>query len=144
MENEKRVVARFRASKVVKGYLKAFSDETGAVIVEDTQSRMEHSIPVEDLKAVFFVKTFEGFSEYREKKIYGIRDNIGRKVYLKFYDGESLVGFLEEKVPPEKIFNLTKPDPNTRGFYMIPVDADCNNNRVFAVWNSIKDMTTFP
>src|SRR3989337_763756 len=114
MENAKRVVARFKASKVVKGYLKAFSDETGTVIVEDTKSLMEQSIPVEDLKAGFFVKTFEGFREDRAKKIYGIRDNIGRKVYLKFYDGESLVGFLEEKVTPEKIFNLTKPDPNTK------------------------------
>ncbi len=144
MENNERVVARFKASKLVKGYLKSFSDDSGAVIVEDTKSRAEHSIPVEDLKAVFFVKSFEGSSLYRERKIYGIRENIGRKVYLKFYDGESLVGFLEEKVPPEKILNLTKPDPNTKGFYMIPVDADCNNNRVFAVWNSIKDMTTFP
>lgn len=144
MENTKRVVARFKASKVVKGYLKAFSDETGAVIVEDTRSRMEHNIPVEDLKAVFFVKSFEGSSVYHERKIYGIRENMGRKVYLKFDDGESLVGFLEEKVPPEKIFNLSKPNPIARGFYMIPVDADCNNDRVFAVWNSIRDMTTFP
>jgi hypothetical protein len=144
MENEERVVARFKASKVMKGYLRSFSDEAGSVIVEDTKSRAAHSIPVEDLKAVFFVKSFEGSSQYRERKIYGIRENIGRKVYLKFHDGESLVGFLEEKVPPEKIFNLTRPDPNTKGFYMVPVDADCNNKRVFAVWDSIEDMTTFP
>lgn len=144
MATDPKIVARFKTSKVIKGYMMGFTGDTRAVVLEDPSNGTKNSIPVDDLKALFFVKSFEGSSAYRERKRYGIRENLGRKVYLKFYDGESLVGFLEQRIDPEKIISFTKSDPSTKGFYMIPVDSECNNDRVFAVWNAIQDVTTFP
>jgi hypothetical protein len=96
------------------------------------------------LKAIFYVKTFEGSKEYKEKKIYGVGKKLGRKVFVKFRDGEKLVGFLEADVPPDKVLSFLKSDGSKKGFFLVPVDRDCNNTRVFAAWNAIDDITTLP
>jgi hypothetical protein len=41
---------------------------------------------------------------YKECKAVGIRKNSGNKVFIKFHDDESLVGFIEGEVPWDKVF----------------------------------------
>ncbi len=98
-----KVVARFNDGRVIKGYLKDFSLDKDFIIIEGIEKKIEkkkeHKIPVEELKALFFVKSFEGDSSYREKKAYGLRKSAGRKVFIRFNDGESLVGFVEGELP---------------------------------------------
>ena len=144
MEDIQRVVVRFTDGKILKGHVRNFSANEIFVLLEEVGTRTEQSIPIEELKAIFFVKTFEGVSGYRDKKVYGIRKNIGRKVYIRFNDGESMVGFLDGEIPWKKGFFLSKPDSKHRGFFLIPVDADSNNIRVFVVGTAIKDITLMP
>lgn len=139
-----KVVVRFNSGKVLKGYVRNFRTDLSVVILEEVGTNIEHRIPINELKAIFFVKTFEGDSEHRERKTYGIRESIGRKVYIRFADGESLMGFIEGEIPWEKGFFLSKPSEKAKGFFLIPVDSESNNIKVFVVGSAIKDLTIMP
>ena len=76
--------------------------------------------------------------------MFGIRENIGRKVYIRFNDGESMMGYLEGDIPWEKGFYLSKPASALKGFFLVPVDVDSNNKKVFVISSSIKDITLMP
>jgi hypothetical protein len=144
MEDIHRVVVRFSNGKILKGYVRNFVANEIFVLVEEVGTQTEESIPINELKAIFFVKTFEGVSGYRDKKAYGIRQGTGRKVYVRFNDGESMIGFLEGEIPWKKGFFLSKPNSKVKGFFLIPVDSGSNNIKVFIVGSSIKDITLMP
>ena len=139
-----KIVLRFNTGKILKGYITDFTAYTDIVVVQDSETDEEHKIPIIELKAIFFVKTFEGDRSRRDKKMYGISENVGRKVYIRFNDGESMMGFLEGDIPWEKGFHLAKPSGALKGFFLIPVDVDSNNKKVFVVNSSIKDITLLP
>jgi hypothetical protein len=144
MEHMQKIVLRFNTGKILKGYIGDFTAYTDIVAVQDAQTDEEHKIPIIELKAIFFVKTFEGDRSRRDKKMYGISQNVGRKVYIRFNDGESMMGFLEGDIPWEKGFYLSKPASTLKGFFLVPVDGDSNNKKVFVVNSSIKDITLLP
>lgn len=139
-----KVVARFNDGRIIKGYLKDFSANKDFILIEGLERKKKHKIPVEELKALFFVKTFEGDSEYKEKKAYGLRKSAGRKVFVRFNDGESLVGFVEGELPWKKGFFLSKSEADNKGFFLVPVDEETNNIKIFVVGSSIKDITSIP
>lgn len=140
-----KIVLRFNTGKLLKGFIGDFTAYTDIVVVHDAVTDEEHKIPIVELKAIFFVKTFEGDRLYRDKKMYGISENVGRKVYIRFNDGESMIGFLEGDIPWEKGFHLSKKSASAlKGFFLIPVDSDSNNKKVFVVNSSIKDITLLP
>jgi len=136
-----RVVARFRDGRLLKGFLNNFTIESDVIILRDQITKTESRVSIGDLKALFFVKDFEGSSKHVERKVFGIRKNQGRKVFIKFVDKESLVGFIEGEVPWDKGFSLAKLGKKAKGFYFTPVDGDCNNERVFVVGSAIENVT---
>jgi hypothetical protein len=84
---------RFLDGKTLKGHLVDFSETAGEVTLKDYGTEGVHAVPVAGLKAIFFVKSFEGGREY------GIRKTKGSRIFVKFTDGEDMVGFLEGDVP---------------------------------------------
>jgi len=140
MAGEERVVARFNDGRVLKGYTKGFTAESAFVVIDEAGSGKEHRIAVADLKAVFFIKSFEGNKTHREKKAFGASAHDGHKVYIKFSDQESLVGFVEGEIPWDRGFFISR-DSKAKGFFLIPVDRDCNNMKVFVVGTSVEDVT---
>ena len=44
----------------------------------------------------------------------------------------------------KKGFFLSKPDKRIKGFFLIPVDSDSNNIKVFVVGSAIRDITLMP
>jgi len=141
MANEERIVARFNDGRVLKGYTRDFTAESDFFLLDEIGSGKEHRIAVADLKAVFFIKSFEGNKEYRERKAFGVSAHDGHKVYIKFSDQESLVGFVEGEIPWEKGFFVSRDGGRAKGFYLIPVDRDSNNVKVFVVGTSVEDVT---
>ena len=144
MEHIEKVVLRFINGKILKGYIKDFTAYADIAVIQEVETDKDHGIPIQKLKAIFFVKTFEGNSAHSDKKLFGIRENIGRKVYIRFNDGESMMGYLEGDIPWEKGFYLSKPTGALKGFFLVPVDVDSNNKKVFVVSSSIKDITLMP
>ncbi len=141
MRREERVVARFVDGRVLKGYMKKFSAEADSIDISEVGSGKEHHIPTVDLKALFFIKSFEGNSKHRDKKAFGVSGHKGKKVYIKFNDRESLMGFVEGTIPWEKGFFLSNSARHAKGFFMQPVDGDGNNEKVFIVGTSVEDVT---
>jgi len=142
MGTEERVAARFNNGKVLKGYVKDFTADSEMVFLDDAASGMNHIIPINDLKALFFIRTFEGDREYRDKKAFGLSPSKGRKVFIKFKDKESLIGFIDGEVPFQKGFTLAKPDgTEDTGFFLAPSDNDSNNIKVFVVGSAIENVT---
>lgn len=76
---------------------------------------------LKDLKAVFFVKDFEGDPSYEPRKSFEQVQAPGKKLKVKFRDGETLVGTTQAY------------HPNRVGFFIIPVDPDENTIRAFVV-----------
>ncbi len=144
MQTDDKVVLRFLNGGLMKGHLKEFSQDAQEIVFEALVKDGVKKIPANDLKAIFFVKTFEGDREYREKKKYGIRKKEGRKIFVKFKDGESMVGYLQGEMPWDKGFFLSKPDNKRTGFFLVPVDEDSNNLKIFVVRSSVKDITALP
>lgn len=139
-EGEK-IVARFRDGRILKGFVRNFSVESDTVILRDQKTNKESRIPIDELKALFFVKDFEGSREHVERKVFGIRKNLGRKAFIKFIDKESLVGFIEGEIPWDKGFSLAKLGQRAKGFFLTPVDGDSNNEKVFVVGGAIENVT---
>jgi len=47
-------------------------------------------------------------------------------------------------VPWERGFFLSKKDSDLKGFFLLPVDEDTNNIKVFVVASSVDDVTVVP
>lgn len=141
---QERSVVRFNDGSILKGYLRVFSPDIDEVVLREVKTDVVRTLRVADMKAVFFVKSFEGDFDYREKKSYGIRKPTGNRVFVKFKDGERLVGFLDGKVPWEKGFFLSRKENDGKGFFLLPVDEDTNNIKVFVISSSVDDVTVVP
>jgi small nuclear ribonucleoprotein (snRNP)-like protein len=144
MNRRERVVLRLSDGNVLKGYLNGFSPKADEVVLADAATSETHRVAVAGLKAIFFVRSFEGDSKHKEKKTYGPARSRGNRVYIKFKDGESLVGFLDGDVPWEKGFFLSRSGSDGKGFFLLPVDEDANNRKVFVLSSSVADVTVVP
>ncbi len=123
------LVVRYADGTVLKGYSADFDPEKPSfhlVPTEYDQGDEGIEVRVKDLKAVFFVRRFEGDPDYNESKdLYAARPPGTRKVTVEFEDGEVLVGY------------TTGYDPSRPGFFFSPLDPRSNNLRVFAVFAAV-------
>jgi len=140
MGEDEKVVARFRDGRMAKGHVIRFSIESDTIVLKNEQSGEEGPVAIEELKAIFFVKSFQGFREHVEKKSFGTRRPAGRRVFVKFHDKETLVGCIEGTIPWDKGFSLAKLGEKVKGFFLIPVDGDSNNIKIFVVGTAIQDI----
>jgi hypothetical protein len=144
MADSEKIVLRFLDGTILKGYLEEFSEEATSLTVRAVGMERGSVVDVDDLKAIFFVKTFEGNSRYHEKKSYGIRKPKGNRTYVKFNDGEDMVGFISGEVPWDKGFFLSGHKGKVKGFYLLPTDKASNNNKVFIYTKAVRDVTVVP
>ena len=118
-----KVVVACLDGRRLKGYVYDFSalkESFNLVPQEDPLHEKGAHVEMKDLKAVFFVKDFIGNSEYHEDPL-AESPMHGRKIEVTFHDGEKFVG-KTEGYNPQKL-----------GFFMIPGDVKCNNERIFVV-----------
>lgn len=123
-----RVVARFADGRMLKGTTQDFAPAKDAfhVILSDGGARPIR-VPVDELKAVFFVKDLLGNPGYHETKDFD-GPVIGRKLHVTFTDGEVLVGASQAY------------QPDRPGFFLVPADPRSNNDRVYVVRKAVKDV----
>lgn len=84
-------------------------------------------VPLMNLKAVFFVKDFEGDPDYRERTD-AERSGLGKRIEVEFKDGETLVGYSQGYTP------------NRPGFFIFPADPESNNDRIFVLTAATKSV----
>ncbi len=125
-----KVIVRTRDGRVIPGF--ANPDRIKKTLKIITQQGKEQTFSMDKLKAVFFVKDFQGNSEYDEIKFLN-KQSVSSMIWVRveFFDGEVLEG---------KILNnmelISSP-----GFYLSPSDQDTNKKRVYVVKSSLKNFT---
>ena len=132
-----KVVARFKDGSLIKGETSDFSPlknyfhlelVSGVKIKIEIEKLKVVEIDVSKLKAAFFVKDFDGNKDRQD----AYEDEIpgaGKKVEVKFNDGEVVVGFAMSY------------SPERHGFFLSPADLKGNNERIFVVKSATEKVT---
>lgn len=132
---ENKVVVRFRDGRIVKGYTYDFHPHREVFHVTETQYAKE-VIEVSNslMKAVFFVKTFEGNKDHKGPDDFSresLKNAHGLKIKVTFSDGEVMYGATNGYAPQRK------------GFFVLPADKESNNDRVFIMKDSTVAVETW-
>jgi hypothetical protein len=117
------VVARFVDGGKIKGVTHDFSATKPEFHVFSRGDESSKALPVvmKDLKAVFFVKSYDGEKCRIEYKLFDRANVQARKIFVRFKDGEFMVGFTMGY------------NPAKQGFFLTPADPDSNNKRIYVV-----------
>src|SRR5512133_755186 len=125
-----KVVVRYKNGTVKKGTTLDFAPNRTVFTlnVEPPAPDGPVTINFDDLKAVFFVHSFQGNREYHEQKLRIPEGTIGRRYLLTFTDGETLRGTALG-------VNLSR-----HGFLLFPADPGSNNKRIFVMHSAVKEL----
>ena len=117
------VVAHFLDGRVLKGTTQDFSPTKPGfhLFPSDAHSPRGVTVPLETLKAVFFVRDFAGNRQHADHGEFSQERGQGRRVRVRFRDGEVLAGFTAGYAPGKL------------GWFLVPADPASNNERVFVV-----------
>jgi hypothetical protein len=125
-----KVAAHFVDGRILKGLALDFrrSQPTFLLRLRDVAGPGETiSIRLADLKALFFVKEFEGDPNYRAPAGTDRTSLLEQRVRVRFNDGEVLRG-----TSPSR-------DLGGAGFFLIPMDPRSNNRRIFVVTANVAE-----
>jgi small nuclear ribonucleoprotein (snRNP)-like protein len=114
-----KVVVRLKDGTVVKGKTNDFFPNKPQFHLTTVEGFIDE-YHLDELKALFFVKDYDGDSSYS----YSYSDVItggGRKVKVSFVDGEEMVGYTQG-------YSQNRP-----GFFITPADLGGNNEKVFVM-----------
>jgi len=120
-----RVVAHFQDGRLLKGFTSDFLPAKEHFHISADQAppgTRPIEVMVRDLKALFFVRTFEGNPKNRSRSEAATgRPGAGRAIRVVFRDGEIMGGSTQG-------YDKSRP-----GFWLVPADSGSNNERCFVV-----------
>ena len=121
MREMQKIVIHYRSGRTVRGRMRFFEDVRSSVIAEDLAGH-PLTVPFDEIKAIFFVKEYEGSEEEHEaarpEGVPGGRDR-GHPVAVRFPDGEIIEG------------SVSLFPPTGAGFYLTPRGRHGNNRAIF-------------
>jgi len=115
-----KIIVRYPDGKILKGTTADFSPNKSKFHLIELDSSKSLEIELADIKAVYFVKSYEGKKGY-PKKIDGVRIGMGKKIRVHFKDKETLIGYTQAYSPKKDIF------------IVFPADAESNNEKVVVI-----------
>lgn len=117
------VVAHFLDGRVLKGMTQDFAPHKPTFHLFPSHGAPSRgvTVPLDQLKAVFFVRTFDGNRQHAGHDTFRVERGQGKRVLVTFVDGEVLAGFTSG-------YAAGKP-----GWFMIPADPQSNNERVYVL-----------
>ena len=123
------VVVAYRDGRRLKGSTFDFLPTRDKFHLESVDKEVR-LIDFAELKAVFFVRDLEGDPARAKRNEFPEGARLpGRKVNVYFQDGELVAGTTQGY------------DPRRPGFFLLPADAESNNQRVFVVAAAVKEIT---
>ena len=120
---------------MTKGFSRDFDPARDSfhIVRREGQVAASQEIRLEDLKALFHVKTWgrkdkhagmvAGFPAAKRASKGGVGPLV--KTVIEFYDGEKIFGYSLDY------------DPNRRGFYVVPADPADNNRTIYVVHSAL-------
>jgi hypothetical protein len=130
------VVARYRDGRTIKGTTYDFGPQKKAfhVVPLGEERGKVSEVLLSELKAVFFVKSLEGKQNHSLSRevIEEKAEPAGlMKVKITFFDGETLVGTTHG-------YALER-----EGFFIVPLEGDSNNLRIFVISKAVQQVDTW-
>lgn len=113
------VVARYLDGRIVKGLTTDFHPGSDSFHINDGSEVPPERVTTDRLKAVYFVRSLEGNTEYRDHREFPETRAVRTKLWLEFDDGERMAAW-----PVSAALGR-------RGFYVLPTDIDSNLERVY-------------
>jgi len=125
-----KVVVRYKNGAVIKGTTSDFAPNHTSFTLSAVPPAPSGPVTVsfDELKAIFFVHSFEGNRQYHEQKLRIPEGTIGRRYLLTFTDGETMRGTALG-------VNLSR-----NGFLLFPSDPGGNNKRIFVMHAAVKEL----
>jgi hypothetical protein len=116
----RKVILRYLDGSVLRAYAPLFKEGSDPVPAADI-SGIPLIVPLSQLKAVFFVRTFTGHPDYDGPATLDAMSSqgSGRLVLVRFSDGERVLGEVHEKTD------------TARGFYLTVLDPEDNNLLIY-------------
>lgn len=124
------VVARFTDGRVLKGTTHDFSPSKAVFHLHGVCDATARGllVPLASLKALFFVKSYEGNAKHVENLDFAAAAGQGRRIVVTFIDDEVVAGF------------TTGYAKDKQGFFVVPADPRSNNARIYVVTASVKSV----
>lgn len=130
---QNKIVVRYQDGRLLKGITNDFfpnKDLFHLVPMAAPPGSKPLELHTTSLKAVFFVKEFDGNPNYDDKKEFDpAKSSVGRKIRVVFKDGELMVG------------TTTGYQPDRSGFFVVPVDTNSNIERCFVVTSATQEVS---
>jgi hypothetical protein len=130
---QNKIVVRYQDGRVLKGTSVDFmpnKDLFHIVPLDAPLGNKPQEIHARELKAVFFVKDYNGNAQYRERNEFSPDRRVaGRKIKVVFKDEELLVGTTQGY------------QPDRPGFFVFPADTQSNNERCYVVSTAAKEVS---
>lgn len=129
------VVARYLDGRVLKGVTRDFSPNRPILHIDLQNGGAVVELRFKQLKALFFVKGFEGNSARQDLRGFvngPAETQQGKKIAVRFRDGEFICGY------------TLSWSPDREGFFLFPSDADSNNHRIFVITASTLEIKAGP
>jgi len=130
-----KIVARFRDGRALKGVAMDLDPAKPVFHLRPAEGGKAIEVGLDDLKAIFFVRSFDGDPQRVEARTLDpddVRSRGTTTVSFTFEDGETVVG-LAIRYPPIKPFH-----------YIVPVDAASNNLRILVNQSAVQAMKALP
>ena len=124
MEISNLIVARYADGRVLKGVTRDFSPNRGTFHVDVQNGAPAVELRFRQLKAVFFVSSLEGNAARDDVRgfVHGPAETQhGKKIAVRFRDGEFVCGY------------TLSWSPDREGFFLFPADPTGNNQRIFVI-----------
>jgi len=128
--NKKVLVARFER-ETLAGFVQSVGDSEAGSLELLTQEGSLVQVPYQEVKAVCFVRDFDGGETWREHRSYLTRPkSAGLWLRLRFRDGDSIEGMVSN--------NLMQVE--STGFSIVPPDPTFQNQKIFVPRAALSDV----
>jgi hypothetical protein len=121
-----KIVVHWQNGEITKGCTANFSPSAPKFRLTDLYDTPKwEEIRLDSLKALFFVKSFEGDFQHMDLHDFSNAPSFGKHIVVTFMDGERFYGTSEAV------------HPDATGFFIFPIDPDANTIRAFVINNFI-------
>ncbi len=135
MEITNLVVARYLDGRTLKGVTRDFSPNRGIFHIDVHGAGNTVELRFKQLKALFFVREFAGDPARQDLRgfVHGPAEtHQGKKIAVRFRDGEFVCGY------------TLSWSPDREGFFLFPADPTSNNQRIFVITGSTLEIKAGP
>jgi len=125
-----KVVVRYADGQLLKGFTQDFHGSKTQFSLWPSITASAHErvvVPLARLKAVFFVRDFDGNPDHIEQKAFDDAPP-GRRIEVTLHDGEVVVG------------TTLNYRTDRSGFFISPADPHANNQRIFVVASAVQQV----